>query len=70
MPRPGWNPPKKTPRCWSILVIEKLEHGGGLVPLKVGEDQTPVQDYGYISVCILYHFITCIAIIILILHLF
>ena len=35
-----------------MLVNEKPAHGGGLVPLMVGQDQRPVEDYRYsTSVC-------------------
>ena len=45
MPRPGWYPPKRTARWLSILVSVNCEHGGSLVPLTVGENQTPAGVY-------------------------
>ena len=49
MPGPGWCPPKRTARWLSILVNVKCEEGGGLVPLTVGENQTPAG--AYTSMC-------------------
>ena len=45
MPHTGWNPPKRTARWLSILVSVKCAQGGGLVPLTVGENQTPAGAY-------------------------
>ena len=50
LPRPGWPPPKRTARWLSILVSVKAEQGGGLVPLTVGENQTPAG--AYTSMCV------------------
>ena len=49
LPRPGWPPPKRTARWLSILVSLKCEEGGSLVPLTVGENQTPAG--AYTSMC-------------------
>ena len=49
MPCSGWFPPKRIARWSSILVSVKSEHGGGLVPLTVGENQTPAG--AYTSMC-------------------
>ena len=49
LPRPGWLPPKRTARWSSILVSMNPEQGGGLVPLTVGENQTPAG--AYTSMC-------------------
>ena len=49
MPCSGWFPPKRTARWSSILVSVKCEEGGGLVPLTVGENQTPAG--AYTSMC-------------------
>ena len=44
MPCSGWHPPKRTARWLSTLVRVDLKQGGGLVPLTVGESQTPAGE--------------------------